>query len=161
MASRYTNTYSTSSPANTDKVGLGAGEMRNLKVDVQERMQTPPWALAYSLKAHGAVTAGTTSVSINDGDYHSLTLPITGTVTITIDDVPSNAYDEKVVSMLTIEVTNPASGAADVSFPASVKWAYGVEPTRDTTTSKTTVYQMTTSDAGTTWLASMVGTKFG
>lgn len=160
MASRYTNVYSTSTPANTEKAGLGAQEIRNVKLDVEERLKAPPWSIAYALNALGAVTAGTVTIDMSDGDYHTMTLPTSGTVTIAITNVPSNSYDEKVASMLTIEITNPASGSAKVTWPASVKWPFATEPSRDTTASKVTIYQMTTVDAGTTWRAALVGTKY-
>jgi hypothetical protein len=160
MASRYTNVYSTSAPANTDKAGLGAQEIRNVKVDVEERLQSPPWAIAYKLNPIGTVTASTVTIDFDSGDYHTLTLPTSGTVTIAITNVPSNSYDEKVASMLTLEITNPASGSADVTWPASVSWPFSTEPSRDTTASKVTIYQMTTVDAGTTWRAALVGTKY-
>jgi hypothetical protein len=160
MASRYTNVYSTSAPANTDKAGLGAQEIRNVKVDVEERLQAPPWAIAYKLNPLGTVTASTVTIDFDSGDYHTLTLPTSGTVTIAITNVPSNSYDEKVASMLTLEITNPASGSADVTWPATVKWPFATEPSRDTTASKVTIYQMTTVDAGTTWRAALVGTKY-
>ena len=160
MSSRYTNVYSTSAPANTEKAGLGAQEIRNWKVDVEERLQAPPWALAYKLNQLGTVTASTVTIDFDSGDYHTLTLPTSGTVVIAITNVPSNAYDEKVASMLTLEITNPASGSATVTWPAAVKWPYGTEPSRDTTASKVTIYQMTTVDAGTKWRGAMVGTKY-
>lgn len=160
MASRYTNSYSTSTPANTEKAGLGAQEMRTLKVDVEERLAAPETALAYKLKAHGAVDAGTETLNIADGDYHTLTLPTSGTVTIAISNVPSNVYDEKVATLVTLEVTNATTGAAGLAFPATVKWPYATTPTRDTTASKVTIYQMATVDAGTTWRGAMIGTKY-
>ena len=160
MASRYTNVYTTSAPANTDKAGLGAQEIRNVKVDVEERLQSPPWAIGYKLNPIGTVTASTVTIDFDSGDYHTLTLPTSGTVTIAITNVPSNSYDEKVASMLTIEITNPASGSATVTWPATVKWPFATEPSRDTTASKVTIYQMTTVDAGTTWRAALVGTKY-
>jgi hypothetical protein len=160
MASRYTNVYSTSTPANTEKAGLGAQEIRNVKLDVEERLKAPPWAIAYKLYEHGTVTAGTVTIDLDDGDYHTMTLPTSGTVVIAITNFASNAYDEKVASMLTIEITNPASGSADVTWPATVKWPSGDQPTRDTTASKVTIYQMTTVDAGTKVRAAMVGTKY-
>ena len=160
MSSRYTNVYSTSTPANTDKAGLGAQEIRNVKVDVEERLQAPPWAIAYKLNPLGTVTASTVTIDFDSGDYHTLTLPTSGTVVIAITNVPSNVYDEKVASMLTIEITNPASGSATVTWPATVKWPFATEPSRDTTASKVTIYQMTTVDAGTTWRAALVGTKY-
>lgn len=160
MATRYTTVDSMDTPANTEKAGLGAQAIRNVKVYVKERMQAPPWAIAYALHEHGSVTAGTVTIDMNDGDYHTMTLPTSGTVVIAISNVPSNAYDEKVASMITLEITNPASGSAVVTFPASVKWPYGIQPTRDTTAGKVTVYQMITSDAGQTWRAAMVGTKY-
>ena len=160
MASRYTNVYSTSTPANTEKAGLGAQEIRNVKLDIEERLKAPPWSIAYALNQLGTVSAGTVTIDMSEGDYHTMTLPTSGTVTIAITNVPSNSYDEKVASMLTIEITNPASGSATVTWPATVKWPFATEPSRDTTASKVTIYQMTTVDAGATWRASMVGTKY-
>ena len=123
-------------------------------------MKAPPWSIAYALNQLGTVSAGTVTIDMTKGDYHTMTLPTSGTVTIAITNVPSNYYDEKVASMLTIEITNPASGSATVTWPATVKWPFGTQPSRDTTANKVTIYQMTTVDAGATWRGALVGTKY-
>lgn len=161
MASRYTRSWDIATPANTEAAGLLGQWMRYVKVDFQQRLTAPEWTISFKAKTHTTPTAGATEyIDFDDGDVHLIPLPTSGTTTLAFSDVPSNAYDEKIATQLTVIVQNPATGSCTLAWPASVEWPANTEPTRDTTASKYTIYQLLTMDGGTKWWGSMVGSKY-
>jgi hypothetical protein len=51
-------------------------------------------------------------------------------------------------------------GSFSISWPASVKWAGGTQPTQTSTTSAVDIFVFETLDGGTTWYGSQVGAAF-
>lgn len=79
----------------------------------------------------------------------AFTATVTGTVTISFDNVPSaDSFMQGVV----IKLTN--GGAFTVTWPAAVKWAGGTAPTL--TASGVDIIAMVSFDDGTTWQANAI-----
>ena len=98
----------------------------------------------YMQKVH----AGYNSIDIRNGSYQTVTINSALPIYINGTMPPSG-----VVFSLTLEITMGSSGSI-TSFPPSVKWAGGTFPTF--TGGKTHLVMLSTSNGGTTWLASAV-----
>lgn len=95
--------------------------------------------------------SGAITLDLADGNYFYGT--VTGNITtLTLTGAPVSGT----VGFLQWEIYD--AGSYTITFPASVKWAGGVEPTF--TTSGWDVILLSTRDSGTTWLASMRGFDF-
>lgn len=158
MATRYTDTWDEATPVIGTVLGLWYQHMQYLKRMFRERMMAPQWGQSYRLKDYGAVVAGTVTLDFDDGDVFMIELPTAGTVTIQVSDVPSNVYDEKMATMITLFVKNPASGACTLAWGMTAVWNRGTEPVRDTTASYTSEYQLVTLDGGTKYVINLVNT---
>lgn len=98
--------------------------------------------------ATGAVT-----LNLTNGNVFSLTL--TGNVTFTF----SGATSGKACSFA-VYLKQDGGGNRVVTWPASVKWAGGVDPTLSTAANSLDVLVFESLDGGTTWYGSLVGTAF-
>lgn len=157
MATRYSGTWSEATPVIGDIAGYAYQLMQNLKRDIRERLIGPQWGINYRAKDLGTVVAGTVTCDLSEGDVFLMTLPTAGTVTLAFTNIPSNAYDEKIATSITIHVKNPASGSCTLAWPAAVKWAPS-EPVRSGTVNLVTIYNGLTVDGGTTIRMAMLGT---
>jgi len=55
---------------------------------------------------------------------------------------------------------NTGAGSNTITWPASVKWQGGQEPTQTTTANKTDIYSFSTNDAGSNWFGFVAGLNF-
>lgn len=111
------------------------------------------------LKDYGEVSValgnvfGTVDLDMTSGNHFSCTL--TGDVTFTF----SNPEPTGNICVLTVEVTQDATGSRTVTWPTT-KWPASITPTITSTASKTDIFIFTTRDAGTTWIGSVRGQNY-
>jgi len=72
----------------------------------------------------------------------------------------SNPSTSGKASSFTLIVAQDSTGGYEITWPASVKWAGGLEPTQTTDASAIDVYTFITTDAGTTWYGFQAGADF-
>ena len=102
-------------------------------IDLTEELKTPPPIgettpateinvdkLVESVKAHGTISSGTEDFDLDDGSYHTVTCG--GDFTITF----SNWGAANDVVSITIQLIN--AGAHTLTWPATVDWPSGTEP---------------------------------
>ena len=95
----------------------------------------------------GTVSSGT--VTLDCAVSRNWKVTIGGAVTLAFSNVPTGAF----VTPLTLRITMPV--AYTITYPASVKWNYGIIPTLSTT--KKNKITFVTSDDGTTFDSGKVG----
>lgn len=103
-------------------------------------------------EAQSALAASaTTTLNLNNGTVFKVSL---GTnTTVAFSNVPGSG---KTVS-ITVVFIQDATGGRTISWPASVKWSNGVQPTQNTTASSVNIYTLFTFDGGATWYAFLSG----
>ncbi len=106
---------------------------------------------AYDL---GSTLSGAVTVDRANGTWQHGTLA--GNVTLTFSAVTSGKD-----LGFTLELTQDATGGRTVTWPGSVTWLGGSEPTHDTTAGTATLWAFLTRDGGTTWLGGMLGAGGG
>jgi hypothetical protein len=94
------------------------------------------------------------TLNASTADYQAFRL--TGNTTVTITGAPASGK----LGVITVELTQDASGSRTVSWPASVKWPSGAAPVLSTVAGKVDVVQVMTRDGGTTWFGSLLGIDF-
>lgn len=102
---------------------------------------------AYNL---GASLSGAVTVDRDNGTWQYGTL--TGNVTLTFSAVDSG----KDIGF-TLELTQDGTGGRTITWPGSVTWLGGSEPTHDTTADTTTLWTFLSRDGGTTWIGGQLG----
>lgn len=94
-------------------------------------------------------SSGTETIDITDGNVVTMTL--TGNITsLTISNPPATGR----CGSLTIVITQDGTGSRTIAWPASVDWPGGTAPTLGGA-SEVDIVTMFTTDAGTTWLATV------
>lgn len=81
-------------------------------------------------------------------------LTLTANCTLTITTPPSGAH------RVVVEVVQPASATATVTWPAGVSWAGGTAPTLTAVADAVDVVELVTVDAGVTWRGHTLGLNF-
>lgn len=157
MATRYTNLWDETTPGRDDIAGYLGDRMQDLKVDLRERLQFPQWPMNYKRKDLGAVSAGTVNMDYDDGQVFTLAMPSSGTVTLSISNLPSESYDEKAASVILVLVTNPGSGTPTLVHPSGTSFGDGA-PYPSLTAGKKTLWQYVTFDGGATFVGAMLVT---
>lgn len=94
-------------------------------------------------------SSGTTTLDCSLGDYFTTTL--TENTTIAITNAPPSGSGRTIM----LQITQHASAAKTVSWPASFKWAGASAGTVSTTLSAVDVLALTSFDQGTTWRATL------
>ncbi len=83
-------------------------------------------------------------------------LQLTGNVTsITLSNVPGS-----VAFMLTLRLTQDATGSRTVAWPGTVKWPSAVAPVLSTGATKTDIVSLLTFDGGSSWYGLVAGQNF-
>lgn len=100
----------------------------------------PDAGAAYELDVSKGVTAFRLGLSAN--------------CTLTIATPPSGAH------RVIVELVQPSSSTATVTWPAGVTWAGGTAPTLTATSDAVDVVELVTVDAGATWRGHVVGLDF-
>lgn len=95
---------------------------------------------AYELDVSKGVTAFRLTLSVN--------------CVLTITTPPSGAH------RVVVEVVQPTSATATVTWPAGVTWAGGTAPTLTAVADAVDVVELVTVDAGTTWRGQTIGLDF-
>jgi hypothetical protein len=103
--------------------------------------------------AHGN-TGATETFDVAGGVKHTATLDANCTATFT---APPNATSSWT---MVLYLTQDATGSRTMTWPASVKWAGGTNPTLTTTASRTDIFTFETSDGGTTWRGFISGQNY-
>ena len=89
-------------------------------------------------------TGANRTIDIADGTY----------VTATLDQACTFAFTSPPSGKLygfALQLTNGSGGAYSISWPGTVKWPGGSQPTRTTTDGKTDIWSFFTSDGGSSW----------
>ena len=124
----------------------------------------------------GVTSVGTlTGLSIS-GKISEVMNTVTAVVgTTTLDLSTNSVYKIIMAANTTLAFSNPPAsgieqgfklyantnnGSNTITWPASVKWQYGAEPTQTTTANKTDVYAFTTNDGGSTYFGYVSGLNF-
>ena len=94
---------------------------------------------------HSALGNISSTQSFDLAAANSFNATVTGPVTVTLDNVPSGAV------YMTVELTNGGSSA--ITWPASVLWPGGSEPSW--TTAGVDIATFYTRDGGTTWYGAL------
>lgn len=100
-------------------------------------------------------SAATGAVTLNLANGNVFNLTLTGNVTFTF----SGATSGKACSFAAY-LKQDATGTRTVTWPASVKWAGGVNPSISTAANAIDIVVFESIDGGTTWYGSLVGTAF-
>lgn len=98
-------------------------------------------------------STATTTLNLANGNVFNITL--VGNTTLAF----SGATNGKACAV-SVYLTQDAGGTNVVTFPASVKWAGGTEPTLTLTGNATDILVFETLNGGTTWFGSLVGANF-
>ena len=98
----------------------------------------------------------TTGQVINCTDKAAYEYTLGGNTAFTFSNVPSSGL----VCTLTLILIQDATGNRVPSFPASVLWDGGTEPTWGTASGDEDIVTMFTYDGGTTWRANLVGQNY-
>jgi hypothetical protein len=160
----HTQSWDQSDPANADKAGLGATEIRDVKRDVDERMSIAhKWGDSTTYDGehlldtvYAADTASTAfTVDMANGWTQNVTLKHNVTFTFSLT-VPGSASGR----LLTLILTQDATGGRTVTWPSSVKWPQDGAPTLDTTLSTVSILQFITLNGGSRWYGSFIGTRY-
>ena len=105
-------------------------------------------------ESYTAYTAsGTTSVSYKAAHVHKITL--TGSITPTFSGATSG-----IACGLTLYLVQGGSGSYTVTWPSSVLFPGGNDPTLSTTVGATDVVVMETVDGGVSWFANLAGKAY-
>jgi len=109
----------------------------------------------------GPVSNGTTALSgtswtVDSEDAGAWTGTLTGNTTVTLNAKTTNTGSYGVVQSTSMVVTQDASTAYTITWPASVKWEGGTAPDAPAT-GETDVYSFITLDNGTNWYAFHAG----
>ena len=81
-------------------------------------------------------------------------LTLSANCTLTITTPPAGAH------RVLVEVVQPTSATATVTWPAGVTWAGGTPPTLTAVADAVDVIELVTVDAGTTWRGHVIGLDF-
>jgi hypothetical protein len=100
-----------------------------------------------------ATTTGAVTLNLANGNVFNLTL--TGNVTFTF----SGATNGKACAF-SAYIKQDGTGNRTITWPTSVKWAGGIDPTSTTTAGSIDIFVFETLDGGTTWFGSLVGANF-
>lgn len=100
------------------------------------------------------ISAGALTLNIANGTVFNVNLNANIT-TLTL----SGAFASGTTTSFTL-IFNGDGTARSVTWPASVRWAYGTAPTLTSTLNKKDVFTFLTTDGGTTWLAVISGQNF-
>lgn len=106
-----------------------------------------------SLDSPGSIT-GATTIDFENGNHYEATM--TGNVTFTINNPPASGN----VGILVLYLKQDPTGSRLVTWPASVEWPGGSEPTLTTTADRTDIITLITRDGGTTYTGSTVGLDY-
>ena len=87
------------------------------------------WGYTGGALQNAAGNSGTLNISFADGNIVNLTLNANTTL----------AFSNSVIGTYIIQVTQGATGANTLTYPASVKWSGGTAPTLTTTVGKTDI----------------------
>ena len=100
-------------------------------------------------------SSGTVTLDLAQGNFFEFTLTenVTGWTF-------SNLASSGTASSWIIKITQHASSAKTVAYPAAVKWAGGTDHVMSTATGSIDIVSMFTIDGGTTIYASIVGKAF-
>lgn len=160
----HSRSWDEADPANADKAGLGATEIRDLKVDISERLEIGHvWGESTTYDGehmldtvYAADTASTAfTVDMDNGWTQNITLKHNVTFTFSLT-VPGSASGR----LLTLILTQDTTGGRTVTWPSSVKWPQDSAPTLDTTLSTVSILQFITLNGGTRWYGSFIGTRY-
>lgn len=126
--------------------GTGGGTLQNSPVTIDDsgginmngaRLDDPKLRdVAFDVNALGSVS-GASTINLENGNM--VTATISGATTFSFTNPPAGGG-------FLLQLTNPA---ANVTWPASVDWEYGIEPVF--TTTGVDIVGFVTFDAGTTW----------
>jgi hypothetical protein len=155
MAYTYTNEWETTKPENSTLAGYMAQHMRNLKVDVQERLRFPEWSQGEKLYAQGNVS-GAVTIDIENGNVFEMTL--TGDVTsLTVDNISD--YDETLIQ-ITLIIHNGDTGGYEFAFPSGAVWPFGNDVVICDDADTYSIVNMVSIDGGTSYSMAIYGTGF-
>lgn len=105
-----------------------------------------------------------TFVAANTGSSYAIDLSTANTFQLTINAATATLSFSNVPASnsasVTIILKQDATGSRLVSWPGSVIWPGGTAPTLSTTASHADIVVMVTTNAGTTWRASLAGANY-
>jgi hypothetical protein len=132
-------------PADNEDISAGAGRIRNIKVDLRERLKdvvtTASSGAAYTCNL---ATATVFNITLNN----NCTFAFSGAIATGNTD------------SFTLILNQDAVGGRTCTWPAAVVWPYNVTPTLDTTLNTTCILVFMTINGGTKWYGSVVGMKY-
>lgn len=105
----------------------------------------------YSETTVTANTGASYTVDLSDGNVFKLTL--TSNCTFTFSNAPVTGKS----GSFTLVLIQDGTGSRTVTWPASVDWAGGTEPTLSTSASSVDILGFFTTDGGTTWYGFLSG----
>jgi hypothetical protein len=104
------------------------------------------YGLTYN--SHGS-TGATETIDLEDGNVHGITLD--SNCTLTFSNPPSSGT----YGQFRLIVTQDGTGFRTITWPGSVIWNVGVEPTLSTAAGSVDVLDFYTVNAGTSWVGSL------
>lgn len=122
----------------------------NMQDNQLDRPYIKDWAeYVTTVGASGASQA----LDYSAGTWKSVTL--TANCTFTFTNPPASGR----ACAFTLELIQGGSGSYTVTWPAAVKWSYGVAPTLSTGIGEIDIFTFTTRNAGSTWYGFQVGAE--
>ena len=101
-----------------------------------------------------AATGATQTIDVNTANYWDITLTADD-VTLTL--TPKSSGN---LSTFTLVVRQDGTGSREITWPASVDWAGGIEPTLSTGGGDVDIFSFLSTDGGTTWFGVLSGNDF-
>lgn len=108
------------------------------------------------VKTAPSISSGTLTLDLASGANNMFVTNFTSNITtLTISNVPATGTEVKFRLQLVADGT-----ARTVTWPASVKWAFGIAPSLTATNTKIDEFEFHTHDGGTTYFASIIGQSY-
>lgn len=102
-------------------------------------------------KADVTASGATTTLDLSAGDVFKVAM--NASTTFAFSNVPASGK----TASITIVAIQDATGGRTITWPASVKWSNGVQPTQNTTANSVNIYSLFTYDGGATFYAFLSG----